>query len=112
MILEVDAVDTYYGETQALFGASLAVKRATVFALLGPNGAGKTTMQPDPRDRTFRHRLGARRSAAVSDADGSAQSRHRTKTHTLSQLDHQGDLRNIFAPAIPDGARMRKPVGR
>jgi branched-chain amino acid transport system ATP-binding protein len=44
MILEVDAVDTYYGETQALFGASLAVKRATVFALLGPNGAGKTTM--------------------------------------------------------------------
>ncbi len=44
MILEVDAVDTYYGETQALFGASLAVKCATVFALLGPNGAGKTTM--------------------------------------------------------------------
>ena len=43
MILEVDAVDTYYGETQALFGASLAVERATVFALLGPNGAGKTT---------------------------------------------------------------------
>jgi len=44
MILEVDAVDTYYGETQALFGASLAVERAKVFALLGPNGAGKTTM--------------------------------------------------------------------
>src|SRR5258706_9067267 len=44
MILEVDAVDTYYGETQALFGASLAVKPATEFALLGPNGAGKTTM--------------------------------------------------------------------
>ena len=44
MILEVDAVDTFYGETQALFGASLAVERAKVFALLGPNGAGKTTM--------------------------------------------------------------------
>src|SRR5258705_11411574 len=44
MILEVEAVDTYYDETQALFGASLAVKCATVFALLGPNGAGKTTM--------------------------------------------------------------------
>ena len=27
MILEVDAVDTFYGETQALFGASLAVER-------------------------------------------------------------------------------------
>jgi len=44
MILEVDSVDTFYGETQALFGASLAVERAKVFALLGPNGAGKTTM--------------------------------------------------------------------
>ena len=44
MILEVEAVDTFYGETQALFGASLAVERGKVFALLGPNGAGKTTM--------------------------------------------------------------------
>jgi branched-chain amino acid transport system ATP-binding protein len=44
MILDVQAVDTFYGETQALFGASLAVERAKVFALLGPNGAGKTTM--------------------------------------------------------------------
>ncbi len=44
MILEVDAVDTFYGETQALFATSLAVERAKVFALLGPNGAGKTTM--------------------------------------------------------------------
>jgi branched-chain amino acid transport system ATP-binding protein len=44
MILEVDTVDTFYGETQALFGASLAIAPAKVFALLGPNGAGKTTM--------------------------------------------------------------------
>jgi branched-chain amino acid transport system ATP-binding protein len=44
MILEVETVDTFYGETQALFGASLAIERAKVFALLGPNGAGKTTM--------------------------------------------------------------------
>jgi branched-chain amino acid transport system ATP-binding protein len=43
MILEVDAIDTYYGETQALFGLSLGVERAEIFALLGPNGAGKTT---------------------------------------------------------------------
>src|ERR1043165_2502550 len=44
MILEVETVDTFYGETQALFGASLAIAPARVFALLGPNGAGKTTM--------------------------------------------------------------------
>lgn len=43
MILDVDRIDTYYGETQALFGVSLAVGEGEVVALLGANGAGKTT---------------------------------------------------------------------
>jgi branched-chain amino acid transport system ATP-binding protein len=43
MILEIERIDTYYGETQALFGVSLAVDEGEVVALLGANGAGKTT---------------------------------------------------------------------
>lgn len=43
MILEIDNIDTFYGETQALFGVSLSVAPGEIFALLGPNGAGKTT---------------------------------------------------------------------
>jgi len=43
MILEVNGIDTYYGETQALFGVSLTVGAGEVVSLLGPNGAGKTT---------------------------------------------------------------------
>ena len=43
MILEVASIETYYGETQALFGVSLEVGPGEVVALLGPSGAGKTT---------------------------------------------------------------------
>src|SRR4051812_39625548 len=43
-MLEVNAIDTFYGETQALFGVSLAVGPGQVLALLGANGAGKTTV--------------------------------------------------------------------
>jgi len=43
MILEIENIDTFYGETQALFGVSLSVAPGEIFALLGPNGAGKTT---------------------------------------------------------------------
>lgn len=43
MILEIENIDTFYGETQALFSVSLSIGHGEVFALLGPNGAGKTT---------------------------------------------------------------------
>jgi len=43
-MLDIQNIETYYGETQALFGVSLAVGRGEAVALLGPNGAGKTTV--------------------------------------------------------------------
>jgi branched-chain amino acid transport system ATP-binding protein len=43
-LLEVDAVNTYYGDAHALFDASLRVEQHEVVALLGRNGAGKSTM--------------------------------------------------------------------
>ncbi|MDF3072930.1 MAG: transporter ATP-binding protein [Alphaproteobacteria bacterium] len=43
MILNISSLDTFYGETQALFDVSLGVAPNEVVALLGPNGAGKTT---------------------------------------------------------------------
>ena len=136
MILEVEGVDTFYGETQALFGASLAVERGKVFALLGPNGAGKTTMlrsilgltrptsrrdpvrrprchaQRDARHRASRCRLGARRPAAVPDALGRAQPRHRAKRTQFRSWTIK-ETCEIFSPLeyLMD-RELRKPLGR
>ena len=43
MILEIKAIDTYYGLGHILHGLSLGVAEGEVVALLGRNGAGKTT---------------------------------------------------------------------
>ena len=42
-LLEVDTVDVYYGQIQALRGVSLHVADGEMVALVGANGAGKTT---------------------------------------------------------------------
>src|SRR5258705_10504088 len=42
-MLEVRAVDAYYGLGHILHGLSLSVAEGEVVALLGRNGAGKTT---------------------------------------------------------------------
>jgi len=43
MILEVDSIDTKYGDSQAIHDVSLSVDEDEVVALLGRNGAGKST---------------------------------------------------------------------
>ena len=43
MMLEVNSLETFYGESQVLFGPSLEVGEGEVVSLLGANGAGKTT---------------------------------------------------------------------
>lgn len=43
MMLEVDNIHTYYGESHALQGISLKLEAGEVVCLLGRNGAGKST---------------------------------------------------------------------
>ena len=42
-MLEIEAINTYYGDSHVLRGVSLSVRQGEVVCLLGRNGAGKTT---------------------------------------------------------------------
>jgi len=42
-LLEVDAIDVFYGDIQVLYGLSFTVHEGEIVTLLGSNGAGKTT---------------------------------------------------------------------
>jgi branched-chain amino acid transport system ATP-binding protein len=43
MLLEVSAIETFYGPSQALFGVDLKLDEGEVVTLMGRNGMGKTT---------------------------------------------------------------------
>ncbi len=43
-LLEVEGVDLFYGDAQALAGVSLQVPRGEIVAIVGANGAGKSSL--------------------------------------------------------------------
>ena len=131
---ELKASIRFIGETQALFGASLAVERGRA-APLG-HALGKTTSccarswptRPkrgcDPLRRPRRRRavllttLRAPGSGVlitggcVRRSLSRATSTLRRNGHEVPQLDGQGDLRNLLAAGISDDPRLREPLRR
>jgi branched-chain amino acid transport system ATP-binding protein len=60
-LLQVDNVETYYGNIRALGGVTIDVRRGEIVALIGANGAGKSTLMMtifgSPKARTGRIRF-------------------------------------------------------
>jgi branched-chain amino acid transport system ATP-binding protein len=43
-ILQLNALDAFYGDFQALFGVSMTIAEGAIVAIVGANGAGKSTL--------------------------------------------------------------------
>jgi branched-chain amino acid transport system ATP-binding protein len=43
-LLELDGIDAFYGDFQALFGITIEVEEGEMLAVIGANGAGKSTL--------------------------------------------------------------------
>jgi branched-chain amino acid transport system ATP-binding protein len=43
-MLEVDGIDVFYGDAQALDGVSITIEPGAIVAIVGANGAGKTSL--------------------------------------------------------------------
>lgn len=44
IILEINGLESFYGDFQALYGVSMQVEKGEVISVIGANGAGKTTL--------------------------------------------------------------------
>jgi branched-chain amino acid transport system ATP-binding protein len=103
-MLEIHGIETFYGETQALFGPHISVGEAEAVALLGANGAGKTT--------TIRSVLGlsqARRGHILFDGREIT----RTPTHEIARMGigWVPDDRRVF-PSLTGARNLRLGLRR
>ena len=91
-LLEVEKINTYYGESHVLFDVSLKVEEGEVVALLGRNGSGKTT--------TMLTIMGilAPRSGSVRFAGASISGKH------------PYEIANLGVQLVPDTRRIVKTI--
>ncbi len=80
--LELEDVDSFYGQAHILYGLSLAVRRGEVAALLGRNGAGKSTTM-----KTIMNLVPASKGRIVfNDVDITNEPSHRIAKHGIGYV--------------------------
>ena len=134
-LLEVNGLNSYYGDSHILFDVALRVERNEVVALLGRNGAGKSTTlkslmgvvtprtgsvdarrrrprrPEEPRHRAGRHAARARGAAHLRQPQrrGEPDPRRPDRAEALAARPH---LRDVPAPEGAARQPRHRPVGR
>ncbi|WP_163852229.1 ABC transporter ATP-binding protein [Pseudooceanicola aestuarii] len=103
--LEIENLNAFYGQVQALHGLSLSMERGTITTLLGANGAGKTT--------TLRAICNMIRTTGTISLDGQRISGRSTERIVEMGVAHVPQGRGTFTPLTVDenlrlGAMTRK----
>ena len=135
-LLEINAIDAFYGDFQALFAVSLSVKAGQVAAVIGANGAGKSTLlktiaglmhphsgeilfagSPTTHVRAFDaletgHRFGAGRTQTFSIADSRGEPVNRGSDAPARLLDIRPYLRVVPGTGRTPASPRAGPVGR
>ena len=83
-LLEVNGLNSYYGDSHILFDVALRVERNEVVALLGRNGAGKST--------TLKSLMGVVTPRAARSCSTASRSPAR-KSHAIAQRRHAARAR-------------------
>ena len=107
-LLELDRVNTYYGDSHILFDVSLQVRQHEVVALLGRNGAGKTTTL-----RTIMGVLSARsrQHPPRRQADRTAAVLYDRAHGTAAGAGGAGDLRPAYGRGEPEAGGPDRAAG-
>lgn len=99
-LLEVDQINSFYGDSHVLFDVSLAVQEHEVVAILGRNGAGKTTTL-----KTIAGVIRPRSGTILLDGEPI----HRLPSHAIARLGLQlvPEERRIFSTlAVEENLRL------
>src|SRR5690349_5642477 len=110
-LLEVKAIDAFYGDFQALFGVSLTIEPRQVVAVIGANGAGlRRGIALVPEGRKLFPSLTVEENLLIGGQAGRPGPWTLARVYELFPV--LAERRNLPAPALSGGQQQMAAIGR
>lgn len=110
-LLEIKAIDAFYGDFQALFGVSLTIEPRQVVAVIGANGAGlRRGIALVPEGRKLFPSLTVEENLLIGGQAGRPGPWTLARVYELFPV--LAERRNLPAPALSGGQQQMAAIGR